>query len=182
MKTIPILVGLLLILAGEYTTPSTEDLTEVYIDADDPRITKSNSYLLWEGEKFSGYVLSKSEMSQIVTQTPYVDGRMHGTSIGHYPNGRLAFERPYEKGQKAGIHRGWYANGALKYEYAFEQGVFHGAVKEWFEDGSPYRAFMYVEGKEEGVQKMWYQDGSLRVNYVVKNGRRYGFMGAKPCS
>jgi len=182
MKTIPILLGLLLILASEYTTRSTEDSPEVYINADDLRITKSNGYLFWEGVKFSGYVLSKSEMSLIDTQTPYVDGRMHGTSIGHYPDGRLAFERPYDMGQKAGIHRGWYADGTLKFEYAFEQGVFHGAGKEWFEDGSPYRAFTYVQGKEEGVQKMWYEDGSLRANYVVKNGRRYGLMGSKPCS
>ena len=182
MKTIPILLSLLLLLTSEYAPFTTDDLPEVYIDADDPQITKSNGYLLWQGEKFSGYVLSESEMSLINTQTPYINGRMHGTSTGHYPNGRLAFERPYEKGQKAGVHRGWYKDGTLKLEYAFEQGVFHGSSKEWFEDGSPYRSFTYVQGKEEGVQKMWYQDGSLRANYVVKSGRRYGLMGSKPCS
>jgi hypothetical protein len=32
-----------------------------------------------------------------------------------------------------------------------------------------------------GQQRMWWPDGTLRANYVVRDGRRYGLLGAKGC-
>ena len=41
---------------------------------------------------------------------------------------------------------------------------------------------VYVDGKEAGAQRMWNEDGTLRANYVIKEGRRFGLLGSKPCA
>ena len=46
---------------------------------------------------------------------------------------------------------------------------------------TPYRDSHYAPGHEAGSQRMWYADGTLRANYVARDGRRYGLMGAKGC-
>ena len=95
---------------------------------------------------------------------------------------RLCMSDSYISGKKNGVHRGWWTSGSRKFEYTFVDDLNEGVAKEWFEDGTPLRVFNYVNGKEEGGQEMWYADGSIRANYVVRNGRRYGLIGAKPCS
>jgi antitoxin component YwqK of YwqJK toxin-antitoxin module len=52
---------------------------------------------------------------------------------------------------------------------------------DWFPDGTLYKQFRYEHGHESGAQRMWYVDGSVRANYVVRDGRRYGLIGAKGC-
>lgn len=37
------------------------------------------------------------------------------------------------------------------------------------------------QGQPEGKQKMWFANGQVKSNYVMKNGRRFGFLGAKGC-
>jgi hypothetical protein len=40
----------------------------------------------------------------------------------------------------------------------------------------------FVNGREEGLQQAWTDDGQLYVNYEMRNGRRYGFINARPCT
>src|SRR5439155_11394424 len=46
----------------------------------------------------------------------------------------------------------------------------------------PWTSFHHHEGHELGQQQMWNPDGTIRSNYVIKDGRRYGLVGAMGCS
>jgi len=70
----------------------------------------------------------------------------------------------------------------MKSRSTYSTDLLTGESAEWFSNGQIVRQFSYVDGKEEGPQKMWYEDGSIRANYVVKNGKRYGSIGAKGCT
>ena len=98
-----------------------------------------------------------------------------------YGDGALMSVRTYRDGKEEGIHRGYWPGGALKFEYRYHNGLSEGVQREWFEDGSPFTEFNYVKGHEAGLQRMWTSYGKLRANYVVKNGRRYGLIGAMGC-
>jgi antitoxin component YwqK of YwqJK toxin-antitoxin module len=40
----------------------------------------------------------------------------------------------------------------------------------------------FFNGREEGLQQAWTEDGQLYINYEMRNGRRYGFINARPCT
>ncbi len=53
---------------------------------------------------------------------------------------------------------------------------------QWYRSGKLYSLFEYNNaGQPEGAQQLWYEDGSVKSNYVVKDNRRFGFLGAKGC-
>ena len=53
--------------------------------------------------------------------------------------------------------------------------------RTFYPDGRPYEVRHFLHGREEGLQQAWTDDGTLYVNYEMRNGRRYGFINAKPC-
>jgi antitoxin component YwqK of YwqJK toxin-antitoxin module len=99
-----------------------------------------------------------------------------------YANGRVAEVRRYDaRGRETGEHRGWWEDGTRRFAFEYAAGLMHGRALEWFRDGRVYRDFHYEAGHEAGLQRMWFADGTLRASYVVRDGRRYGLMGAKGC-
>ena len=117
----------------------------------------------------------------VVASGLLVDGPGPEVQRSFYPNGALRWERSYSDGTEEGLHRGWYADGSVHFVYNYVDGRLDGLASEWFPNGRQYRAFNYAAGQESGHQQMWHEDGSLRANYVVREGRRYGLMGAKGC-
>lgn len=63
---------------------------------------------------------------------------------------------------------------------------FSGPVLEerrtYYPGGKLYEVRHFFNGREEGLQQAWTEDGTLYVNYEMKNGRRYGFINARPCT
>lgn len=53
--------------------------------------------------------------------------------------------------------------------------------RTYYQNGRPYEVRHFYNGKEEGLQQAWTEDGSLYINYEMRNGRRYGFINARPC-
>jgi antitoxin component YwqK of YwqJK toxin-antitoxin module len=53
--------------------------------------------------------------------------------------------------------------------------------RAFYPDGRPYEVRHFFNGKEEGLQQAWTEDGTLYINYEMRNGRRYGFINARPC-
>lgn len=60
--------------------------------------------------------------------------------------------------------------------------VFDGAYRTWYPSGQPYERRHFANGQEAGLQQSWMADGALYLNYEVREGRRYGFVNAKPCT
>jgi len=158
-------------------TPSAGELT-----ATAPCLHHVNGVLYCNDAPFTGSLIAYHTDGSVKQNTPYINGRRHGTDRAWYVDGTPMEERPYAAGKKEGLHRGWWPDGTLKFVYHFEHGLQEGVAREWFADGTPFRVFHFENGKEQGSQKMWYEDGTLRANYVVIDGRRYGLIGSKPCS
>jgi len=53
--------------------------------------------------------------------------------------------------------------------------------RTFYPDGRPYEVRHFLNGREEGRQQAWTEDGTLYINYEMRNGRRYGFINARPC-
>lgn len=53
--------------------------------------------------------------------------------------------------------------------------------RTFYPDGRPYEVRHFFNGKEEGLQQAWTEDGTLYINYEMRQGRRYGFINARPC-
>lgn len=53
--------------------------------------------------------------------------------------------------------------------------------RTFYPNGRPYEVRHFYNGKEEGLQQAWTEDGTLYINYEMRNGRRYGFINARPC-
>jgi hypothetical protein len=149
--------------------------------ADDARLRTEAAVVLLDGRPVSGALVSEGDGVQLAKRTMYRDGVRHGVARSWYENGQLAYERRFREGTEVGTHRGWYYDGQLKFDYRFRDGVLEGIARDWFADGTLYKDFRYEHGYESGAQRVWYVDGTVRANYVVRNGRRYGLIGAKGC-
>ncbi len=147
----------------------------------DPALRRVNN-VLFEGEElYSGYLLISYANGNVKQLQSYFRGRLEGATTRWYPEGETESVRFYHKGLKTGTHKGYFANGGPKFSYDFWQGNYHGIYQEWFPDGSPSKLGHFKEGAEVGRHKMWDAFGKIRANYAIKDGRRFGLTGAKPC-
>ena len=196
LRNIPLLLVSLLSLIGFVTlweTPSSFDR----VDQTDPAgqtgqtvqqvrlasnhsIERQHRQLYVDGDLFSGMMLD-DDGSELVVYTRYEAGLKNGEEIGFYPTGQKAFRRSWINGNRDGETVFWWSNGRMKSMSTYSNDVLSGVHSEWFADGQMVKQFTYAQGQEEGPQKMWYEDGSIRANYVVKDGKRYGSIGAKGC-
>jgi len=99
-----------------------------------------------------------------------------------YDNGVQRDERAYRHGLENGKHLGWWENGKRRLESTYSEGKREGRMIEWDASGKIFHIGHYHDGKEEGLQMMWNPDGSIRANYILRENRRYGFMGAVGCT
>jgi hypothetical protein len=53
--------------------------------------------------------------------------------------------------------------------------------RSFYPDGRPFELRHFFNGREEGLQQAWTEDGEPYINYEMRNGRRYGFINARPC-
>ena len=98
-----------------------------------------------------------------------------------HDNGRLAEERGFVNGRESGVHRGWWPTGDAHFVYGYRDGLLEGLSREWYPSGALWREQHYSAGHEDGLQRLYWEDGRVRASYVVRDGRRYGLMGAKGC-
>lgn len=64
---------------------------------------------------------------------------------------------------------------------SYERDAYHGEYHAWYPNGRLFELKNYVHGKEEGPQRSWIEAGDLFLNYVVREGRRFGSVNARPC-
>lgn len=75
----------------------------------------------------------------------------------------------------------WWPDGTLKSMAHYAGDVLHGEYRTWYASGRPYELRHFDRGRESGVQQSWTADGELFLNYEVRDGRRYGYVNARPC-
>lgn len=72
-------------------------------------------------------------------------------------------------------------NGNLRRSFDMRNDVRDGEYRTFTIDGKAYELKHFVDGREDGLQQAWDERGQLYLNYIVKDGRRYGLVNAKPC-
>ena len=138
--------------------------------------------LFYNGKPYSGYVLDKYPNGKLAARNGYVNGKLEGIQEKWYENGSKMEVRFYTNNRKNGKHEGWYDNGQKRFEYIIKEDVPVATHREWYANGQLYTLFNYnSEGQPEGTQRMWYVTGQVKSNYIIKDGRRFGFLGAKGC-
>ena len=150
--------------------------------ADNDGFGRQQDILLFKGKPYSGYVLEKYSNGQRSSQNAYFKGKLEGIQQKWFENGVLMEIRHYTVNRKVGIHQGWYKNRQKRYEYFIENDIPMKTHREWYPSGQLYSLFNYdSQGQPEGTQQMWFANGQIKANYVIQNGRRFGFLGAKGC-
>jgi antitoxin component YwqK of YwqJK toxin-antitoxin module len=160
---------------------ASKNLSTREIAANDAGLSFLSDVLRYDSQPFSGVLVENFPNGQVKSKTEYRQGKKHGAEWMWYEDGKLYWERSYENGEKHGAHRGWWPNGRQKFLYRFENGTYEGEVLEWYDNGQLFRRLHYVKGEEAGEQKAWRENGKLYVNYVMKNGKRYGLFNSRLC-
>ena len=152
------------------------------LDANDAQLQLEQGVLYYKNVPYTGILITTVEQNKLVSEKPYVKGRLNGVWKQWYADGRQKEVRPYIEGIKIGVHSGWWPNGNRKFNYQLDNsGRYNGAVKEWFLNGQLFKSFNYKKGKEEGRQQMFNVDGKVRANFFTINGERFGKIGVKKC-
>ena len=146
------------------------------------KLTKKSDILYFENQPFDGYIIERNYKGKLISKSGYLNGKLEGLQQKWFDDGSEKEVRFYTNNFKVGKHEGWYENGIKKFEYIIENDIPVGVHREWFSNGKQFSLFTYNKmGQPEGLQKMWFESGQIRANYVVKDGRRYGLLGAKGC-
>ncbi len=150
-------------------------------------INKKNSSLqlinndwLFQSQPFTGEIREDYENGSVKSLLKVTDGKLDGASQTFYPNGKTETIRSYKQNEKDGVNSGWWPNGNKRFEYHFTNGTYNGLFTEWYNDGKMVQQIVYENGKDM-AGKGWRDDGKLYMNFVVKDGRRYGLMNANLC-
>ena len=62
----------------------------------------------------------------------------------------------------------------------FSAGLYSGMYREWYSSGRLYKEIHYTNGADDYGQG-WRENGKLFMNYVMRNGRRYGIVNSNLC-
>jgi protein SCO1/2 len=103
-------------------------------------------------------------------------------TIERYANGQVRRRAEYRDGKLDGTVRQWYENGSVMLVHRYRAGLSDGTQRQWYPNGQLWTSFHHHEGHELGQQQMWNPDGTIRSNYVIRDGRRYGLVGATGCT
>jgi antitoxin component YwqK of YwqJK toxin-antitoxin module len=98
-----------------------------------------------------------------------------------YSDGRVAESRQYIHGVKTGVHRGWWNSGMPQFECRYVDGNASGTCREWYSSGRLASVHRFENGVETGLQQGWSANGAPQFSYEMRNGRRYGLLGALSC-
>ena len=151
------------------------------VDAHDALLTRRDGRLLYDGTPWTGTLMEWGTGGERLGLTAYHHGRRDGMALTWHADGSLDTVRQYLNGVKVGWHRGYWPNGQRRFAVPFSAGRYDGVLRTWHANGQLHQHRTYIAGAEDGVQRLWAADGRLRANYVVRDGRRYGRLGAQPC-
>jgi antitoxin component YwqK of YwqJK toxin-antitoxin module len=127
-------------------------------------------------------VTTRHASGRVHSESRFRNGLLDGTSRGWYASGARAYERSFVAGREHGTHRGWYESGAPHFVLHYSNGLSEGEQRRWYPSGQLRTVFHHHAGHEVGQQQLWNPDGSIHSNYVLRDGKRYGLLGAMGCT
>jgi len=154
----------------------------IYTSANDSGFANHQDTVYYKGKFYTGSRFALYPTGDTALLQSYFNGVEEGIQRKWYPNKQLAEDRFYINGKKEGTHKGWWPDGKPKFEFDLTNDEYSGEFKEWYSSGLLGKDFHYVNGHEEGSERLWWDNGAVRANYVIRNGKKYGFIGLKVCA
>jgi hypothetical protein len=175
-----VLVGLLAIGA---TSDAAGDAAPggLQLRGDDPRLQRAGRRWLISGVPFTGTILMMEPYGGRA-RLPVVAGLLQGVVRSSYLHGSRRSERAYVRGEKDGLQREWWPDGQLRMRAIMAHDRIVGSMQTWYADGHPFEEKQYADGQEAGLQRVFDRSGELRANYIIRDGRRYGFVMPTACT
>ncbi|MFT3908525.1 MAG: hypothetical protein QM737_03815 [Ferruginibacter sp.] len=155
-------------------------LQQFSINTSDTALHLINGELFYRNQPFNGELKEAWPNAKLKSIERYSNGKQQDLSEAFYPNGDRESTRWYNKGEKDSVHTGWWENGNKRYEYHFNKGNYNGMFTEWYQTGKMMQQVMYANGKEL-YGKGWRENGKLYMNFVMKDGRRFGMNNSNLC-
>ena len=155
---------------------------QTFINASDSGFNNHQDTVYYQDKFFTGYRFALYNNGDTAVLQSYFNGVEEGFQRKWYPGKKLAEERFYINGKKEGRHKTWWPDGKPKMEFDAYNNEYNGEFREWYATGLLGKDFHYVNGQEEGSEKLWWDNGTIRANYVIREGKKYGFIGLKLCN
>jgi antitoxin component YwqK of YwqJK toxin-antitoxin module len=158
------------------------EIPESIVVLADTNLSERQRVLFYAQKPFSGFVIESYPNEKLASKNGYLNGELEGKQEKWYSNGSKMEIRFYHDNRKVGKHTGWWENKQMKFEYFIENDIPVKTHREWYPNGQLFSLSNYDnEGQPEGKQQMWFETGQIKANYIIKGGRRFGFLGAKGC-
>ena len=112
-----------------------------------------------------------------------MDGKEHGLRTIWYENGTRAIETPYVNGKEHGTEISYHKHhedGSKQAETVYVLGKKHGTRILYYEDGSKDSETPYVKGEMHGTGTWYWPDGSKKREAVFKNGNEISSKNSNP--
>ena len=139
-----------------------------------------NGIWYFKDSLFSGTIKTLYPSQSIKSIQSFFKGKEEGWLETFYPDGLHETKRFYHAGEKDSVHVGWWPNGNKRFEIHFSDGAYNGEYDEWYVDGKPLKAIQYVNGNDISG-KAFRNNGKPYMNFITKDGRRYGLLNSQMC-
>jgi antitoxin component YwqK of YwqJK toxin-antitoxin module len=110
------------------------------------------------------------ENGNILTRTPYKEGKIDGIAEHFWPNGNIRWRTPYVGGKLDGIAEVFYPNGKIRRRTPYRDGEKDGIAEDFFKNGNINFRAPYKEGKKGGIQTFYDEQGYITKTRVWKDG------------
>ncbi len=111
---------------------------------------------------------------EIMSKTPYVNGKKHGKETGWREDGKKEWGKMWKGDKQHGAATGWYKSGSKHWEDIYVDDEPHGIQTAWYESGAKQSAEMWKNGKKHGAATGWREDGSKHWEEFWRQGKIHG--------
>ena len=145
---------------------------EVYIN--NLQIKDGMYYQPLDSKPYNGKILDINDEGDIILETNCIRGKINGSWIEWYDNGKKKYEGLYENGYRSGLWKGWHNSGQLWKEGFYFYDKKEGTWIYWYLNGNKQELKTYRKGKLDGPIKKWYANGQKKVEGLYREISEYG--------
>ncbi len=122
-----------------------------------------------------GMQVKKNPYNKTTTHIPYKNGKIHGTMITYWRNGKMKDSIDYVNGKKEGTKKYWSQDGVMVSLKYFKNDEQVGTSKTWDLEGKLSSiSSTYTDGRLTGTVKRYHSNGKLWIITHWINGRQNG--------
>lgn len=147
------------------------------------QFNKHNSLWTFEGQNFSGYMVSYFPDKTVMEKIGILNGKKQNEALSWYADGHLRRSANYDNGKLHGEKKSWTSDSlhVLISHLNYKAGKLNGIQKKWYPTGEIFKVLNLENGKENGMQKAYRKNGVLFANYEAREGRVFGLKKAALC-